>query len=98
MLRHLVMIQFNENSKSSKIAFKLKSELLNLKNRIDVLLNIEVGINISKSVSAFDLVLIADFKNETDLNIYRNHPDHMKVLHSIKHISEKINVVDYFSL
>jgi hypothetical protein len=97
MLRHIVMIQFNENSKSSKIAFKLKSELLNLKNKIDVLLNMEVGINISKSVKAYDLVLIADFRNENDLNFYRNHPDHLKILEDIKQKSEKINVVDYFN-
>jgi hypothetical protein len=56
----------------------------------------EVGLNINTKPSAFDLVLTADFDDEKGLNIYRAHPDHVKILDFMKDTVEKTAVVDYF--
>ncbi|MEA3497226.1 MAG: Dabb family protein [Bacteroidota bacterium] len=89
MIRHIVMIKLkNFSSKEVKItnAKKLKSELENLENKIDEIKYYEVGLNLSTSPSAYDVVLVSDFNNMKELNDYRIHPEHIKVLDFLKSI------------
>lgn len=74
---------------------QLKSMLLNLKNQIDEIKNLEVGDNINTKSSAYDIVLIVDVESERDLNRYRVHHDHLKVLDYMKTLELDIAVVDY---
>lgn len=95
MLRHIVMIQFKDRATKDEEAAKLKMMLENLTSEIPALYHMEVGINISTKSSAFDLVLTADFENETGLNAYRIHPAHQEVLDYLRKVMEKTAVVDY---
>ncbi|NQU31935.1 MAG: Dabb family protein [Bacteroidetes bacterium] len=95
MLRHIVMIKFKAKTDSDLASNKLKVMLIELKNTIDSLLDMEVGINISSKPSAYDIVLTADFNDDQGLNSYRVHPDHMSVLEYLKVVMEKATVVDY---
>jgi len=74
---------------------KLKLMLEDLKNTIDVLDLLEVGLNFSTRSSAFDLVLVTHFKGETELDLYREHPEHRKVLDFIREVVSETAVVDY---
>jgi hypothetical protein len=73
----------------------LKDNLDSLKNKIPQVVNLETGKNISTSPSAFDLVLVTDFKNNDDLQAYRIHPAHQDVLKIIKETTDEVIVVDY---
>ncbi|MEE4260208.1 MAG: Dabb family protein [Bacteroidales bacterium] len=95
MLRHIVMIQFKDRMTKDEEAAKLKMMLENLKSEIPSLYTMDVGLNISTKPTAFDLVLTADFENETGLNAYRIHPAHQEVLDYLKKVMEKTAVVDY---
>ncbi len=95
MLRHIVMIKVKPEFNNEKEKLYLKTMLLNLETKIKSLLNIEVGINISTKPSAFDIVLTADFKDENNLDNYRVHPEHIKVLDHLAVVMEKATVVDY---
>ena len=97
MLKHIVMVKFNDRQKADELSREFKSKLIDLINKIPELKSMEVGINFNTKASAFDLVLIAGFDNEEGLNKYRVHPDHVKVLDFMKEIVEKTAVVDFFT-
>jgi len=89
------MVQFKDRTTKDQEAIKLKKMLEDLTDEIPSLYTMEVGLNINTKPSAFDLVLTADFENETGLNAYRVHPKHVKVLDYLKVVVEKTAVVDY---
>lgn len=95
MLRHIVMINFSHKENLAGISAETKKMLLALEQSIEPLIKMEVGLNLSSRPAAFDLVLVADFKDEHGLNIYRDHPEHIKVLAYLKGVVEKTAVVDY---
>lgn len=95
MLRHIVMIKFKDRAKKDEEAAELKNMLEGLKDEIPALYSIEVGLNLNTKPSAFDLVLTANFENETGLDAYRIHPSHKKVLAYLEKVVDKTAVVDY---
>ncbi|PLX03233.1 MAG: stress responsive protein [Marinilabiliales bacterium] len=97
MLRHIVMIKFNERENLEENSKYLKKLLMDLENSIDSLNKMQVGINFSTRPSAHDIVLIADFDNEAGLDEYRIHPEHVKVLDFLKEKGVQSTVVDYFN-
>lgn len=84
----------NPEEKTARLN-KLKNMLDSLKSSIREILILETGINFSTRETAFDLVLISEFKTKEDLKTYSDHPDHKKVVRYLNTIREKIAVVDY---
>ena len=97
MLKHIVMIKLEQAEESvlKERSDKLIAMLHALKESIPALYKMEVGANISTRPSAYDIVLISEFKNEDDLNTYRIHPKHQDVLTYMKQIISDAKVVDY---
>jgi len=95
MLRHIVMIKFNQGIALDEAKQELKEMLLNLPQTIDTLKSMQVGLNIGTKIAAYHLVLTADFEDEAGLDAYRIHPDHVKVLKRLESIVEKTAAVDY---
>ncbi|MCD4772567.1 MAG: Dabb family protein [Bacteroidales bacterium] len=95
MIKHIVMIKLKEGKDKKENAIKLKNNLEALTESIPGLLKMEVGLNISGKPSAYDLVLTSKFNNPDDLDKYRVHPEHVKVVDFLKKIVENIAVVDY---
>ncbi|MCI8520689.1 MAG: Dabb family protein [Clostridia bacterium] len=79
MIRHIVMWRLAPCEDKKEKAMLIKENLEALKNKIDVLVDIEVGINCEGSDSASDVVLVSTFKTAEDLNAYQNHPAHKAV-------------------
>lgn len=98
MLNHLVMMKLKEMSSAEKEENqrRLVHSLEQLKDKIEVIDHLEVGINFSSRPAAMDIVLVSQFKDENDLDYYRNHPDHLKVLDFIKEVVAESKVVDYW--
>jgi len=74
---------------------KLTSALRNLKEEIDVLVELEVGVNELESPRAMDVVLTTVFNSQDDLKIYQEHPNHLPVLSLAGDLCEYSKVVDY---
>ena len=100
MLKHIVFIKltgdYSEGGKT-EILKKLKQMLDALPAAIDVIEDMETGLNFSTRASAFDLALTVSLKDEEALNNYRVHPEHKKVLDYMGSLELKTAVVDYFS-
>ena len=98
MVKHIVMLRmkdvFSSEEKKEK-ALLLKQELDLLPSKIDEIVFYEVGLNVVDSPSAYDLVLISHFETFEDLDAYRVHPDHKKVVALIKELAKESAVVDY---
>ena len=98
MVKHVVMLKLKEfDDKGQKLenALKLKKALEGLKIYIDELKYIEIGLNFNEKPTAYDLVLNTTFNSEEDLEKYRIHPEHKKLLIFLQQVTEKSAVVDY---
>lgn len=98
MIKHIVTWKLKEEAEGNtkaENAKKIKESLEALKDKIDVLKAIEVGINFNDSSQAYDVVLYSEFDSVEDLNTYQNHPDHVKAGIFIKAVVTDRIVVDY---
>ena len=93
MVKHIVFFKLIDNEEKNKKL--VKEKLLSLKNKVEVLQNIEVGLNFANEERAYDIALITDFKNKNDLDIYAVHPYHLEVVEYIKTVALSSKVVDF---
>ncbi len=100
MLKHIVLFKLKlhaEGASKEENARKLKIELEELKNKIPQIKQLEVGINVIPSETAFDLAIYSEFENEADLNSYLKHPEHVKVAEFLTKVRESRVAVDYLT-
>ena len=98
MIKHIVMWKLKDTARGvskDKNALELKSILEDLKHKISVIKQIEVGIDFNKSAAAFDVVLYLEFDSKEDLQAYQKHPEHVKVVDFVNEIRDERAVVDY---
>ncbi|MDD3324718.1 MAG: Dabb family protein [Sulfurospirillaceae bacterium] len=93
MVRHIVFFKLEDASKENKKY--IQEILLSMKGKIEVLCNLEVGVNFSPEERAFDVALISDFSSKDDLGIYAKHPVHVEIVNYLKSIHTLTKVVDY---
>ena len=94
MIKHIVMWKLKEENKE-KNAMKIKNDLEALKDKIEELKAIEVGINFNESESAYDVVLYSEFESKEDLDSYQNNKDHKEVGAFVRTCAIDRKVVDY---
>lgn len=82
MINHVVLFKLKDYPETEKplIIAEMKSLLEGLKGKIDELKYIEVGVNYELNTKSYDLALITHFDSIEDLDKYRVHPEHKKVL------------------
>lgn len=99
MVRHVVMFEFEKHAQGKSAyenAVIAKDLLLSLKDKIDFIRYMEVGINDGNAdQSNYMLSLICDFDNIDDINAYAVHPEHLKVAEFIKKVRIGRACVDY---
>lgn len=98
MIRHVVMWKLFESAdgrsraENAQIA---RNALLELRERIDRIRDLEVGIDVLRSERSCDLCLIASFETLDDLKYYSDHPAHLEVVEFMKKVREKAISVDF---
>ena len=93
MIKHIVFFKLEDNSQEHKE--KIKTKLMNLKDKIGEPKCIEVGLNFNDSERAYDMSLITDFDSKEDLSSYQIHPDHQEVVKYLQSTNTVSKVVDY---
>jgi len=93
MVKHIVFFKLKE--KRDDIIDALQKKLLSLKDQIDFIRHLEVGVNFKESDRAYDMALITDFDNEEDLARYATHPYHLEVIDYIRTVVSDTKVVDF---
>lgn len=92
MIKHIVFFKLKDKTDGS--LEKLVGVLEGLKDKIDVLVDAEVGVNFTESDRAMDIYLSTTFKTKEDLKTYATHPDHLPVLKLVSEVCEMSKVVD----
>jgi quinol monooxygenase YgiN len=98
MIKHVVLWKVKDsyqNKNKKELIQNFKAMLEKLKSIIPEIKNIEVGVNLSSSPSASDIMLYSEFETKEGLDSYRNHPEHQKVAEYAKKIIKEGSVVDY---
>ncbi len=99
ILVHCVMWVFKDEalgaSKQENI-LKFKQGLEKLSDIIPQLKYMKVGVDFKHTNMSADLMLTAHFDSEEDLEIYKNHPEHLKVSQFCKQVRESRMVCDYW--
>ena len=93
MVKHIVMWKLKDEYKNR--ALELENGLEGLKNKVEVIKSIQVGINFNPSDNAFDLVLNSEFATKEDLDSYQKNPEHLKVATKVRESVCSRHVVDY---
>ena len=93
MVRHIVMYKLINPTNENKQA--LVDKFLSMKGKIDLLVDINSGVDKVQSQRSFDVVLDCVFNSMEDLEKYRVHPVHLPVMEYVKGIVEKSHSVDY---
>ena len=98
MIRHIVLWTFKESAggaeKQENIA-KAFEKLVKLKDSIQEIKFLECGKNFTMSADSFDLALVCEFENVTDLEKYQVHPAHLEVVKWLHTVRELRVVADY---
>jgi hypothetical protein len=94
MIRHIVFFKFKDTATTEDRA-RLIQELRSLKDDIEVVRDLEVGLDISEAKSAYDLALNSSFDSVEDLADYAVHPAHLKVVELVEELTDERKKVDY---
>ncbi len=99
MFNHIVLFklkEFQNDQQKSEIRDQIKQALLGLKEKIAELKHIEVGSSIETNSASFDISLITRFDSKEAFEVYRDHPEHLKVVGLVRANTVDRAVVDYF--
>ncbi len=99
MFNHIVLFKlkdFQNDQLKSEIREQIKKALLELKEKIAELKQIEVGTNFELNAASFDLSLITRFDSYLDYEVYRDHSEHQKVISLVRANTVDRSVVDYW--
>lgn len=98
MIAHIVMWKLRENAlgyTKQENAVRIKKMLESLKNEIDGIIKLEVGINTLDSSQSYDVVLNSEFVSQEALELYQVNPKHIEISDSITDLRIDRIVVDY---
>jgi hypothetical protein len=97
MINHVVLFKLKNFPAGEKeeVLAELKSLLEGLKDTIKEAKFIEVGLNYEVDSKSHDICLLSHFETIEDLDKYRVHPEHLKVVARIGETCESRAAVDY---
>lgn len=98
MLRHILVFKMKESALGKtrqENTVELKRMIDALYGAIPQLKKMDTGFNLRKGASDYDLGLYSEFDSIEDLNIYRDHPAHVKVGEFLKLVCDDRKVVDW---
>jgi hypothetical protein len=97
MINHVVLFKLKDYPETERpmIIAEMKSLLEGLKGKIDELKYIEVGVNYELNSKSYDMVLISHFNSVEELDKYRIHPEHKKVLARFSELRLERAAVDF---
>lgn len=94
MIKHIVCFKLKDNSHEKKQ--EAADRLLSMKGRVDLIKDIEVGIDFLGSERSYDIILQVTLENEEALEAYQNDEYHCSYVKTYMHEVRAASVaVDY---
>lgn len=97
MINHVVLFKLKDfpAGEKEKVLTELKLLLEGLKDKISEVKYLEVGLNYEVDSKSHDIALISHFESIEDLDKYRIHPEHLKVVARFGETTVTRAAVDY---
>ena len=97
MINHVVLFKLKDYPEAEKaeIISELKNLIEGLKYKIEEVKYLKVGTNYELNAKSYDIALLSHFESAEDLDKYRIHPEHLKVVERIKETTSERAAVDY---
>jgi hypothetical protein len=98
MFNHIVLFKlkdFQNDQIKSEVRDEIKNALLGLDEKITELKYIEVGNNFELNAASFDISLVTRFDSFESFVVYRDHPEHQKVVTLVRTNTADRAVVDF---
>lgn len=94
MIKHIVCFKLKDNSPEKKQ--EAADRLLSMKGRVDLIKDIEVGVDFLGSERSYDIILQVTLENEEALEAYQNDEYHCSYVKTYMHEVRAASVaVDY---
>lgn len=93
MITHIVCFKLKERTPENMA--EAVSVLEGLAETVPHVRSLEAGSDVVGGGSSFDIALTVTFDNLEDLDAYRVHPEHQKVVEYIKEVTTERVAVDY---
>jgi len=93
MIRHVVVFKWKADA-SAEQRRAFETSLNRLPEKIDFVRRFEVGQDVLRGPTSYDLCVIADFDDMDALKRYATHPDHLPVVEQATKLTERC-VVDF---
>ena len=94
MIKHVVVFKFKpETDERERTA--VINELRDLPNKIDVIREYEVGLDVLRSQRSWDGVIIGTYDDLDALQKYQRHDDHIPVVMKMQQLCDTFGVVDF---
>ena len=100
MITHLVFFKMQseaEGRNGDENARLLVEMLKSLPAAIPELVELEAGLDFSSSPASYEVGLLTRFRTRADLEAYRVHPEHQKVIEFVQETTSDRAVVDFES-
>ncbi len=99
MLRHVVLMRLDAGTDEVREArsARLSAALAALPDLIPEIRSLQVNANVVTRPGNWDLALTVDLDDAADLEVYRQHPEHRKVLALIEEIVADRSAVDFLA-
>lgn len=98
MITHLVFFRMKEEASGRNArenAVELVRRLRELPDKIAALESLEAGTDFSATPASYDVGLYTRFATREDLETYRDHPEHQKVVAFVQEVTSERAVVDF---
>ncbi len=97
MINHVVLFKLKDYpaDEKAKVLTELQHLLEGLKDKITEVKHIEVGLNYELDAKSHDICLLSHFETKEDLDKYRVHPEHLKVVQRVGETTVSRAAVDY---
>jgi Stress responsive A/B Barrel Domain len=97
VLRHVVAFELRaaEPAQRAVDAQRIRQELESLRDQIDDIHDIHVGIDHGEVAGNWEVVLVSDFADNAALERYQSHPEHVRAAEGISDLVANKAVVDY---
>ena len=91
MINHIVLFKLHDREDAAELVRRLNA----LGGQIPEVRHLEAGTDVTGSERSFDVALVSRFASVDDLNTYRDHPDHRKLVEWIGEVTSHRVAVDY---
>ena len=96
-LKHIVLFKFKKDADPKKVEGVVK-EFAALKDKIDTIVDFEMGTNVSKEnlSKGFTHAFVVTFADQAGIDAYLPHPAHQEFVKLLKPVIDDVLVIDYW--